>query len=105
MTYSLGAALSPPIGHCPFLAGFLGAPIRDSPAMSATVAARGMATRVSLSPLISPDCDGSASAFHSRLQALARHSITHVVHLLTGTAAGGPFRLKTVLELSSPIPH
>ena len=26
ISYSLGAALSLPIGHCPFLAGFLGAP-------------------------------------------------------------------------------
>ena len=63
---------------------------------------QGMATRVSPSPSLSPDCYASATAFHTRLQALARRSVTHVVHLLIGTEAGGPFRLMTVPELSSP---
>ena len=102
ITYSLGAALSLPIGFCPFLAGFLGAPIRDHPHVFLSAASHGLATRVSLSPPVSSECEGAATAFHPRLQALARHSITHVVHLLTGTEAGGPVRLLTVLGLSSP---
>ena len=103
LVYSLGAALSLPLGHCPFLAGFLGAPIRDDHSSYFMHATRDRATRVSLSPSPSPDCLGSANAFHTRLITLARHSITHIVHLVTGTEIGCLLRLRTVAELSSPL--
>ena len=105
LSYSLGGALSLPLGHCPFLAGFLGAPLRDSHPTFLSSATRGRATRVTISPPLSSASRSSAYALHTWLETLARHDITHVIHLLTGLLPGEQLRLRTVAELSTPHPH
>ena len=99
-SFTLGAALSLPIGYSPFTSCPFGAPVRSSVASPRASNSSG-ATHVVLNRPSDADCMDAAAHLLQVLNKLAARGITHIYHLFTGFELGGEPRPKSVDELAT----